>query len=249
MVAHKTDWSGIRLAVGTQNGKQQPYTCRGLVPDGSKPYIPDFSEFLVNMRGVRITRLEDGFGTYQELDRQSSELRGKKFQFYHGTFTEGKKDGHGVWYTDEGIYSGQVKDDQPYGKGRMDFANGDSHTGAFAVRSGHRESLLGPNPYARGEPNGTCKRTFGDGSFYEGDMSDGQITGKGTYINAMGERYDGELKSGIFHGKGKFTSVAGETFDGNYFQGKLHGFGTYVNSREDSYTGYFDRGEKHGENI
>ena len=63
MVAHKTDWNGIRLAVGTS--KQDPYTCRGMVPDGSKPYIPDFSEYLVNMHGVRITRLEDGFGTYQ----------------------------------------------------------------------------------------------------------------------------------------------------------------------------------------
>ena len=247
MVAHKTDWNGIRLAVGTS--KQDPYTCRGLVPDGSKPYIPDFSEYIVNMHGVRITRLEDGFGTYQELDRQSSDLRGKKFEFYHGTFSEGKKEGHGIWYTDEGIYSGQVKDDQPYGNGRMDYANGDSHTGEFKVRAGHRESLLGPNPYSRGEPNGKCKRTFSDGSYYEGDMQDGKITGEGVYINAMGERYDGTLKAGIFHGKGKFETVADEVIEGNFFEGKLHGYGSYKDSRGDSYFGYFDRGEKSGKGM
>ena len=122
------------------------------------------------MHGIRVTRLEDGFGTFQELDRQSTDIRGKRFQFYHGTFKEGKKDGYGIWYTDEGIFSGQVKDNQPCGKGRMDYANGDSVTGAFSLSRGHKESLLGENPYARGEPNGKCTRTFADGSFYEGEM-------------------------------------------------------------------------------
>lgn len=133
LVAHKTDWNGLRLAIG--RGDRKPYTGRGSVPDGSKPFIPDLREFLVNMHGVKVTRLEDGFGTYQELDRQSTDIRGKRFQFYHGSFVEGKKEGYGVWYTDEGIYSGQIKDNQPQGKGRMDYANGDSHTGQFKVRT------------------------------------------------------------------------------------------------------------------
>jgi len=30
------------------------------------------------MHGVKVTRLEDGFGTYQELDRQSTDIRGKR---------------------------------------------------------------------------------------------------------------------------------------------------------------------------
>ena len=230
LVAHKTDWNGIRLAVGWSG--RPPYTCRGSVPDGSKPFIPDLRDFLVNMHGVRVTRLEDGFGTFQEvrrhgtagmrskvsvlheqrlllrlaplvaltplvalstpafspqLDRQSTDIRGKRFQFYHGTFKEGKKDGYGIWYTDEGIFSGQVKDNQPCGKGRMDYANGDSVTGEFRVSRGHKESVLGENPYARGEPNGKCTRTFADGSYYEGQMKDGKINGEGTFINAMGE--------------------------------------------------------------
>jgi len=56
---------------------------------------------------------------------------------------EGKKEGYGIWYTDEGIYSGQVLDNQPEGKGRMDYANGDNCTGEFRVRKDHMNSLLG----------------------------------------------------------------------------------------------------------
>jgi hypothetical protein len=73
----------------------------------------------------------------------------RRFQFYHGTFQEGKKHGYGVWYTDEGIYSGQIQHDQPAGKGRMDYANGDNLTGSFSVAEGHKESLLGANPYVQ----------------------------------------------------------------------------------------------------
>lgn len=76
LVAHKTDWSGIKLAIG--RGTRKPHTCRGVLPDGSKPFIPDLTEFSVNMYGVRVQRLEDGFGTYQELDRQSTDIKGKR---------------------------------------------------------------------------------------------------------------------------------------------------------------------------
>ena len=247
LVAHKSDWSGIKLAIG--RGDRRPYTGRGSLPDGSKPFIPDLVEFSVNMYGVRIERLEDGFGTYQELDRQSSDLRGKRFQFYHGTFQEGKKHGYGVWYTDEGIYSGQIQHDQPVGKGRMDYANGDNLTGDFKVSQGHKDSLLGANPYARGEPNGHVTRTFSDGSFYEGDMSDGRLTGKGSYINAMGERYDGEFVKGYFHGRGKFITAVGEVMEGQFYESLLHGYGHLTNSRNDKYTGGFDRGERHGKGM
>lgn len=57
----------------------------------------------------------------------------------------------------------------------MDYANGDSCTGEFKVSRGHKESLIAENPYARGEPNGKCSRTFSDGSFYEGEMKDGKV--------------------------------------------------------------------------
>jgi hypothetical protein len=247
LVSSKTDWSGIKLAIG--RGERLPYTCRGTLPDGSKPYIPDLVPFSVNMYGVRVERLEDGFGTYQELDRQSSSLKGKRFQFYHGTFQEGKKHGYGVWYTDEGIYTGQISHDQPVGKGRMDYANGDNLTGEFRVSRGHKESLLGPNPYSRGEPNGLVKRTFADGSFYEGEMLDGRLTGQGSYINAMGERYDGMFKNGYFHGQGKLITAVGEVMDGEFYENMLHGYGSYKNSRDDSYIGGFDRGERHGKGM
>ncbi|GMI20412.1 hypothetical protein TrRE_jg10555, partial [Triparma retinervis] len=247
LVAHKTDWNGIRLAIG--RGDREPYTGRGVIPDGSKPFVPDLREFLVNMHGVKVTRLEDGFGTYQELDRQSTNIRGKRFQYYHGTFREGQKQGYGIWYTDEGIYSGQVHNNQPEGKGRMDYANGDNLTGEFKVRKDHKNSLLGENPYARGEPNGMCTRTFADGSFYSGEMYDGCVTGTGTYINAMGERYDGSFRKGYFHGQGRFISVVGEVMEGTFVDGLLHGYGSYVNSRNDKYEGAFDRGEKHGKGM
>lgn len=131
----------------------------------------------------------------------------------------------------------------------MDYANGDNVTGEFKVRQDHKNSLLGTNPYARGEPNGKCTRTFADGSFYEGEMYDGCITGKGTYINAMGERYDGEFQKGYFHGKGRLITVVGEVMEGDFVDGLLHGYGSYLNSRNDKYEGAFDRGEKHGKGM
>jgi hypothetical protein len=68
-------------------------------------------------------------------------------------------------------------------------------------------------------------------------MFDGCITGKGTYINALGERYDGEFRRGLYHGKGRLITVVGEVLEGEFVDGLLHGYGTYLNSRNDKYEG------------
>ena len=49
LVTQKSDWKGLKLAVGDAHRECLPFVKRGAIPDGSKTYIHDLREFEVNM--------------------------------------------------------------------------------------------------------------------------------------------------------------------------------------------------------
>ncbi|CAM9788914.1 unnamed protein product, partial [Choristocarpus tenellus] len=62
-VCSKTNWVGIKLAVA--HGELPTWAGRGNIPDGSKSYIPRYTEHAVNMRAIQICRLQHGFGVHK----------------------------------------------------------------------------------------------------------------------------------------------------------------------------------------
>jgi hypothetical protein len=82
-------------------------------------------------------------------------------------------------YTDEGIYSGTFQSDERVGQGKMEYSDGMVLTGDFA-QSGDANDRFS-NPYSRGLPHGNVHVIFENGDEYEGEMRNGNITGKGVY--------------------------------------------------------------------
>ncbi|KAJ8598933.1 hypothetical protein CTAYLR_009844 [Chrysophaeum taylorii] len=263
--SNKTDWDGIKLAVGHVIGDEYlpPFAGRGSVPDGSKDYLPDYTPYVVNMQTVRFRRVEQGFGIFKALPSE------RKFEYYHGQFKEGKRQGAGVEYSDQGVYTGMFYRDQKRG-GRMDFANGDTFVGALDAPSYLPSSKLRDNPYARGVFQGHGKMMFADGSVYEGSFTDGRITGEGRYVSEIEtlegsfeagrlrrgklrnvvEEYDGELQGGIYHGRGTLKTRI-STYDGVFEHGLKWGRGIerYHDVKADSYEGFYILGERFGHGV
>lgn len=243
-VANKQDWQGVKL--GCSHGDLKPWAGRGFIPDGAKPYIPDYSSYEANMFGVTVSRLEHGFGTYESINRSDLAISGPNFEMYHGQWDRGEKHGYGVQYDDMGVYTGQFERGLRAKKGRIDGADGATYEGELGCHTQHVDTLLRRNPFAVGEPHGKGKLSFADGSIYDGAFLNGRITGRGQYTNAMGEVFEGDFLDGVLHGKGCFTSVMKEVHKGEFVDGFLHGHGTFDNGRGDVFTGTFQRGNKSG---
>ena len=56
------------------------------------------------------------------------------------------------------------------------------------------------NRYARGEPHGKGRWLFVDGSSYEGESTNGRITGRGKYTRSDMYKLQGRFLNGVLHG-------------------------------------------------
>ncbi|KAH8084421.1 translation initiation factor IF-2 [Aureococcus anophagefferens] len=261
-VANKQDWDGIKLALSHEadadTGKFRellpPWSGRGDVPDGSKPYLPDYSPYVVNMASVRVRRVEHGFGVHKTIQSEQVPFDGPNFEYYHGQFHGGKKHGHGVEYTDSGVYTGKYKHGMRWGSGRMDYAGGDAYDGDFGCHELLSPSVLPEgNPYEFGVPHGKGRRTFADGSIYVGEFAEGRVTGRGRYESSVGETLEGTFIDGILHGKeGYLQTVIGEEYRGGFDHGASgqksgRGFEVFADGTE--YEGYFFLNHRCGHGV
>jgi hypothetical protein len=122
-------------------------------------------------------------------------------------------------------------------------------------------------PAADGKRHGRGVRVWSNGSRYEGDWFQDEMTGFGIYIGSGpdGIRYEGQLVEGKFSGRGvcswghsggsRFVcplkrSPQGNTgrclYDGMWTRGAMHGEGKFICCDGRSYTGTFDMGRRHG---
>ena len=164
-------------------------------------------------------------------------------------------DGQCKVYTKNGTYSGQINENgEPSGLGKMEYRDGDVITGSFATANiqspnggGNNDATaevidFEANPYdSKGMPHGPVNISFADGSIYEGEMKNGNITGHGIYVNAIGDQYEGSFELGLLV-EGKIKYASGEVAEGIFRGGEnLDGFGKWWDSvREIS--GYFEDG-------
>jgi hypothetical protein len=137
--------------------------------------------------GIKIEKLPDGFGVYESFVDNSLNTNDEgdadgQHRLYYGHFKEGSFFGEGTLYTEEGKYSGSFQNDERVGRGKMEYSDM-VLTGDFAL-SGNvddTKSANGTNPYSRGLPHGNVHVIFSNGDEYEGQMHNGNITGKGVY--------------------------------------------------------------------
>lgn len=124
LLVAKDDWQGLKLACGSQDPPLPPWAGRGTVPDGSKPFLPDYTELLVNISGVRIMRVPHGVGTLKTLDSSTATIKADRFGVYYGDWYIGMKTGHGIEVNDSGIFCGRFIENKRDGYGQLDLANG-----------------------------------------------------------------------------------------------------------------------------
>ncbi|KAJ1454832.1 hypothetical protein M885DRAFT_521078 [Pelagophyceae sp. CCMP2097] len=262
LAANKRDWDSVKLALGhivvdpdghaaSDREPMPPWAGRGGVPDGSKVYYPDYTQYKINMSAVTVRRVQHGFGIFKSMAVEGMPFYGSDFEYYHGRFYAGEKHGAGVEYSDNGVYSGQYEHGQKRGQGRFDFTNGDSYQGDFGFGSSDIEQSLMPggNPYAVGVPHGKGVRTFADGSRFHGEFLEGRATGPGRYESAMGEASQGAFVDGELHGPGRVEACNGDVYEGSFERAVYHGKGTLSTAKGARYEGTWEHGLRSGRGV
>ncbi len=94
-----------------------------------------------------------------------------------------------------------------------------------------------------GQPGGKIVAT------YTGDVTGGELTGKGKITWPDGNEYVGEFFKGKRHGRGKTTYRNQDVYEGFYFEDKKHGKGRYQYANGDCYEGDFKEGSFNGHGV
>ena len=132
---------------------------------------------------------------------------------YNGNFIHSKREGEGTEESPEHIYTGQFKNDQKFGQGKVKYKlYKDVYQGEF------KNNAI----------NGYGLYIWENKHTYQGDFLNGKMHGKGVYKWPEGGEYDGEYVNGIKEGKGIFTWEDGRIFKGPFTKGKPNGKGILI---------------------
>ncbi|XP_045659427.1 MORN repeat-containing protein 1 isoform X4 [Ursus americanus] len=98
-----------------------------------------------------------------------------------------------------------------------------------------------------GKKHGQGKLLFKDGSYYEGEFVDGEITGEGCRLWASsGNTYSGQFVLGEPQGRGVMKYKAGGHYEGELSHGLREGHGRLVDRDGQAYWGSFHNNQRHG---
>ena len=167
----------------------------------------------------------DGLGQYYIKDGNV---------FIDGIWDDGKLIYGRIFYDNNNIYDGQIKNSSYHGKGKLLFNNKEKYEGDFVDN----------------EVTGNGIFTFADGTVYEGGFEKGEFKGHGIMKWNNGDiQYEGEFNGALLNDYGKLIGNNGEKYEGfftnNYFNKK----GIYVYSDGSSYEGGFEFGLKNGKGV
>ena len=157
---------------------------------------------------------------------------------YEGLFISGVLNGKGeIIKIDENrrryIYKGDIKNFKKEGKGEEKTSDY-SYEGEFLndVKNGKGKIYYNNN-----------------GDFYEGDFTNGQITGKGFYVWKNKHTYLGDFLGGKMHGKGLYKWTDGNEYEGEYINNIKEGEGVFKWKDGRIYKGTFVNGRPHGRGV
>ncbi|KAJ0406189.1 hypothetical protein P43SY_000373 [Pythium insidiosum] len=226
----------------------------------------------INMRTVRLRRLRHGTGELLQMkaDSEDRETRpapsDEDFHIssigamYNGEWRMGEKHGRGREYTNVGIYEGEFERNLRRGRGKTVYGKGTTIVGTYGPPSRRYEysAKIKDTMYPQSVLNGEAFRdgiehgdrmtiTFPDGATYEGEMTDGKITGYGKYTSSTGVVDEGFFRDGLLQGENcRRTFPDGTIQRGTFVDGELHGRGLLRERNGDEYDGFFDVGDKSG---
>lgn len=242
------------------------------------------------------TKIPDGRGklTFANGDNLDAEftngfIRGKEGTFaytagdtYKGTINNNLPTGKGIYYYANGDYfEGEFRNDHPvigiyhHEWGTFEIKAEDiqrilTRDNEPLVSSTHEQSTSTQSPTTTENPIRTIKYSNGDkyegewtngqcngkgtyywknGDKYEGDWKDDKVNGHGTFYWADGGKYVGEFKNNSFNGYGVRHFASGAKYAGNWKDGKKDGEGTYSWANGDRYEGDFKDDKRHGFGI
>jgi hypothetical protein len=98
----------------------------------------------------------------------------------------------------------------------------------------------------KGLMSGFGRLDWSNGSFYEGEFSQGLFEGQGkSYAPGFGT-YLGGYSKGMLHGKGRLTQQDGSVYEGDFFENQIHGKGKIQYTNGVTYEGDFNQDQQTG---
>ena len=176
---------------------------------------------------------------------------------YTGSFENGLRNGQGVYTWASGEkYDGSWEKDLMSGTGTYTFVNksyvsGTFEDNVFVDGKYHIENDFGVYTFTveDGEPI-SVSMELTNGTKYEGEMTDGKLTGQAQITYSNGDSYSGFVENGVKTGQGNYKWASGASYDGTWSNDRMDGSGTYYYpDSDDGYmlVGTFTEGKPNGE--
>ena len=162
------------------------------------------------------------------------------------------------------VYTGEVVNGAPNGKGKATYTDGGTYEGSWkdGFWHGHGTEITAKKykyvgNFKNGSKYGIGTQYMPSGSIYEGEWASNRRNGQGKYHYARNGKiiaeYVGSYKDHKRHGQGTITFLAkfedggivrlpGENYKGGWINGKYHGTGTYTWMTGSKYVGDFRDG-------
>lgn len=153
----------------------------------------------------------------------------------HPSSREEKEDDDSVQvWPDGSIYSGQLVDDLPHGRGILKLADGSSYEGEWMNSKAHGEGMYTRMDGCSYRGQWSCEVKHGhgiehysDGREYEGQFQNGMKHGDGMFVFSDGARIEGQFAWDSIGGDGIYCWSDGRTYQGQWLDNKMHGKGAY----------------------
>ena len=139
--------------------------------------------------------------------------------------------------TGDGLYSGQVVDGIPSGRGKMVYDKGYVYDGEWKNGLKNGQGIM----------DYTIAHSAYKGEIYEGGWVDGKRSGQGTLTYSNGQRYEGEWQNDFMEGQGTMIYFGGEVYKGSWIHGNRTGQGTMTYSNGDVYEGNWLNNKRDGQ--
>lgn len=94
--------------------------------------------------------------------------------------------------------------------------------------------------------NGYGRKTYSNGTVYEGEFQEGVADGRGTFYYTNGSVYQGDVKNGSFEGRGTLRYAGGTVYEGTFQNHHFHGRGRIRFADGAAYEGDFQQGKRQG---
>ncbi len=132
---------------------------------------------------------------------------GKTNWWFQIELEEISKNSTGTVTVEDGIYTGEIKNGIPDGRGKL-------------IYNGVYDGDIYQGDFKNGKPDGKGIYYHHNGNRYEGDFKNDKADGKGIFYFANGNRYEGDWKEDAREGQGTLYYANGDRMIGDYHNDK-----------------------------